>query len=80
MKYKTNPAPEAANTNPKYSNGLGACFGGCSNIENKTFTSGAPVSQLDVANWRAVLSMLVAEFATSDGETVQARESQRSSR
>jgi hypothetical protein len=42
LKYNTNPAPAAASTNPKYSNGFGEVFGGCSNIEKSTFTKGAP--------------------------------------
>ena len=36
------PAPAAASRKPTYSSGLGATFGGCSQIETSTFTSGAP--------------------------------------
>src|SRR3990172_1284340 len=42
LKYRTIPAPTAANMKPRYSSGFGAVFGGCSHIEKKTFTNGAP--------------------------------------
>src|SRR5688572_15988007 len=42
LKYRTMPAPAAAIKKPTYSIGFGAVFGGCNQIENKTFTKGAP--------------------------------------
>ena len=41
-KYSTIPAPTDASTNPTYSIGLGATFGGWITIESSTLTMGAP--------------------------------------
>ena len=42
LKYSTIPAPTDASTNPTYSSGLGATFGGWIAIDSSTFTIGAP--------------------------------------
>ncbi len=42
LKYSTIPAPTDASTNPTYSIGFGATFGGWITIDSSTLTMGAP--------------------------------------